>query len=553
MFLEASINIFVISVLTAYLAYIWQNSKKTEMLYCYSIMHLLTIFVLLSSFIVKIAPAVQIKWISMVIAYTIKTCFDISFFYYGYYYNTKKHLTRKAAVLISAFPLSSVIIILTNSCHHLFIKELSTSGVNYGAMYYMILAVGYGFQFLGAIYMILSLVRTSKPSLYRIFIMIITLFAFTLQFLYVSNILYIAVDINPILIFLIFTFLFFGAYRLGLLNTLSIGVIRSLQMFTDAVLVLDVNGEVVLKNEACDVLDEDMANYVVTQCRSFLDQFSELTVKDCKKEMEISYKDRTFTISIRPVRTILKKIAGYVCIIHDDTTIIGLIEDLKEKNEQLVQMNESIGMLAEDIKRLAIIEERNVLAKEIHDVLGHSLNLAFHILESNKAIVDEQPEKAIQRLKQAIIDIDRGIGEVEVASSGAKTSQPDGLYTLRQRLKVMTERLKDVGVNIEIAAIDDLRGCNDSILQTIYRICQEASTNSIKHGQASQVIISIRRKEQEVVLHIVDNGRGCDSFKKGNGLAGMEDRIKEVGGSISFGPFDDDNGFLVHAVIPVEG
>jgi signal transduction histidine kinase len=82
----------------------------------------------------------------------------------------------------------------------------------------------------------------------------------------------------------------------------------------------------------------------------------------------------------------------------------------------------------------------------------------------------------------------------------------------------MADRLREAGISVELAISEDIRGCDNRVIQTIYRICQEASTNSIKHGKATQVVMSIKRKESTILVHIVDNGKGCASFSKGNGL-----------------------------------
>lgn len=541
------INVFAILILTAYLSYIWKNSKMTDMLKYYAVMHLFTIFVLVGGFLTDIAPEGKIKWIVIVAANIVKTFFDISFLCYGYYFKTRHSVGRKIILLLT-YPVLYLLIMLTNPYHHLFIKEALADKVNYGILYYILLAVGYGFQFAGAIYIIVFLIGKKKPSLYRIFIMLITLMAFTLQFLFVSNIFHSPIDINPILILLIFTFLFFGAYRMGLLNTLSIGVIRSLKMYNDAILVLDEKGAEVYRNHVCSVMGEETINFIAAQFADTVGKSQELS---SSSELKTVYKGKTFTASVRPVKTIWKKTIGYVCIIHDDTEFLDLINDLKEKNEQLVLMNESIRGLAAEIRRLAVIEERNVLAKEIHDVLGHSLNLAFHILESNKTIIDKQPEKAIQRLKKVLEDIDKGLGEVKAVPSAGAVRQQCQERTLYADISNMADRLREAGISVELAISEDIRGCDNRVIQTIYRICQEASTNSIKHGKATQVVMSIKRKESTILVHIVDNGKGCASFSKGNGLKGMEERVKEIGGSISFGPFDDNKGFLVHAVLPV--
>jgi hypothetical protein len=218
MFFNVLIDVSVISVLTAYLAYIWQNSKKTKILVYYSVMHLLAILLVLFNFLTGIISEQNVKWFSIAVGYIIKPCFDVSFFFYGYSFH-KKHLSSKEILALSAFPAISIAIILFNPYHRLFIEELSAQQIDYGILYYAILVVGYCFQSIGAVYMMRTLLWSKKASISRVLAMAAMLLAFTVQFLYAEGMLYNPMHINPIVILAIFTLLFFSAYRMGFLNT----------------------------------------------------------------------------------------------------------------------------------------------------------------------------------------------------------------------------------------------------------------------------------------------------------------------------------------------
>jgi CRISPR/Cas system-associated endonuclease/helicase Cas3 len=134
---------------------------------------------------------------------------------------------------------------------------------------------------------------------------------------------------------------------------------------------------------------------------------------------------------------------------HDDTTLKSAIRDLKEKNEELRQMNLHINKFERQADALSVIEARNILAKEIHDVMGHSLNLVLHTLESNKVILDACPGKAIQRLEQVLEDIDAGMREISMMSK--RTGDPLRAYLpLNEQLNDMARRLIAVNVRLEI-------------------------------------------------------------------------------------------------------
>jgi signal transduction histidine kinase len=80
----------------------------------------------------------------------------------------------------------------------------------------------------------------------------------------------------------------------------------------------------------------------------------------------------------------------------------------------------------------------------------------------------------------------------------------------------------------------------------IYRICQEAVTNTIKHSQAENIYIIIRNDDKKIDINIFDDGIGCNSLKRGNGLSGMEQRVRELSGSIKFTSVENE-GFYIKA------
>ena len=82
----------------------------------------------------------------------------------------------------------------------------------------------------------------------------------------------------------------------------------------------------------------------------------------------------------------------------------------------------------------------------------------------------------------------------------------------------------------------------------VYRVVQEASTNSIRHGHAGRISISITKKEQWLTITVKDDGLGCGSVEKGFGLKHMEERLRLLGGELEY---DGQDGFLITARIPI--
>ena len=358
------------------------------------------------------------------------------------------------------------------------------------------------------------------------------------------------IDLLPLAFLILFTYLFMGAYRLGLFYILPVGIMNALDLMNEGVVVFDGAGSVIYSNKTFRNYFQEIQLLVSDIVKENMKNISRAKHTPVKKDIECRESGRILRLWIRPILSLTKGTTGYTCIVHDDTNIIALIRDLEEKNQKLKAMYSSIERLSRETKKLTALRERNILAKEIHDVLGHSLNYTLHILESNNIILHDDPKRALKRLQEAITYIDEGLEEI---SSGI-ISERNNLSRYENfcaSLEQMAEMQKDIGVSVNIAGLEALQGCSDRILKALYRISQEAVTNSIKHGGAENAIISIKKNDGTINLRIVDDGTGCISIIKGSGLKGMENRIKELDGSIDFSCFEDGSGFQINAKIPL--
>lgn len=106
------------------------------------------------------------------------------------------------------------------------------------------------------------------------------------------------------------------------------------------------------------------------------------------------------------------------------------------------------------------------------------------------------------------------------------------------------------GTRIEVSISENLPAIDAVRAMAVYRICQEAVTNAIRHGQAKTVNIIIKGHPEGIRLYIFDDGKGCDELVKGYGLTGMEERVAKLGGNITFGS-DGEKGFNIVANLPV--
>jgi two-component system, NarL family, sensor histidine kinase DesK len=176
-----------------------------------------------------------------------------------------------------------------------------------------------------------------------------------------------------------------------------------------------------------------------------------------------------------------------------------------------------------EIEHLAKVAERERIARDMHDLLGHTLSLITLKAELARKLVDRDP----QRAKEEMLDVERtsraALADVRQAISGYRG---EGLAAELVRARKTLETA-GVSVDSEIAELP-LSPAQETVLALALR---EAVTNVVRHAQAQQCSVRLQREEDLCTLEIADNGRGADA-PEGNGLRGMRERLEALGGSL---------------------
>lgn len=207
-----------------------------------------------------------------------------------------------------------------------------------------------------------------------------------------------------------------------------------------------------------------------------------------------------------------------------------LLAELEDSHRQLQAYATQVG-------ELATTEERNRLARDIHDSLGHYLTVINVQLEKALAFRERKPEEADQAVRdskrlarEALQEVRRSVGALR------STSEP---FSLASALTGLVNNIRSSQLAIEL----QIEGCEDSFskqaLLALYRAAQEGLTNIQKHAQASQALVRVQLAAEEASLYISDNGRGFDPAApttiNGNshyGLRGVRERLDLIQGTL---------------------
>lgn len=226
----------------------------------------------------------------------------------------------------------------------------------------------------------------------------------------------------------------------------------------------------------------------------------------------------------------------------------SLNEKLNAANAELRQAYTQLEIYSKEAEKVVETRERNRLAREIHDTLGHALTGIITGIEACTALMDVAPDATKIQMK-AIADVARQ-GMTDVRRS-VNALRPDALekFNLKEALINVVEEMRSAtGAEIEYHCSTSLNGFNQDEEEIIYRIVQESITNAIRHGKASHVGIDISRDYHLLKIVIRDNGAGCKNVKKGFGLHHMEERLDMLQGKLHY---NGEDGFVVEAEIPL--
>ncbi|MGY1721073.1 sensor histidine kinase [Blastococcus sp. SYSU DS0552] len=208
---------------------------------------------------------------------------------------------------------------------------------------------------------------------------------------------------------------------------------------------------------------------------------------------------------------------------------------------QLMSVNAELVEAREELARNAVTEERLRFARDLHDLLGHSLSLIALKSELAGRLAERDPVRARREMADVEAAARRALAEVRDAVSGYRQ------VSLAQALAEARSALSAAGIALRAPAPGrPLPAPVDAVLGWVVR---EATTNVLRHSAARSVTVSLAETDEDVELSVTDDGRGGDA-PAGAGLCGLAERVAAVGGRLTHGPVDG-RGFRLTASVPL--
>ena len=228
-----------------------------------------------------------------------------------------------------------------------------------------------------------------------------------------------------------------------------------------------------------------------------------------------------------------------------------LIQRQREHRAALAEANHKLAKYAAATEQLAVSQERNRLARELHDTLAHSISGAAVQLEAVQALWDIKPQEARQMLDQALESTQSGLTEARRALQSLRASPLDDLGLTLAIRDMARSTAARANLHLDLDLQNHIENLAPDVEQSVYRVAQEALTNAARHADAKTLRVALQHDSNSLTLTVADDGSGFDLAQVSDaryGLKGLHERAEMIGASLQV---DSTSGTTIRLIVPI--
>jgi signal transduction histidine kinase len=243
-------------------------------------------------------------------------------------------------------------------------------------------------------------------------------------------------------------------------------------------------------------------------------------------------------------------VAGYFFFAAFATQTARANAAQRESERLLTELQAAHARLRESAlqaERLAVAEERNRMAREMHDTVGHRLTAAAVQLQAVERLAESDPQRAAAMAANARGQVREALADLR-ATVAALRAAPEAAMTLETALpKLLADFESSTQLRYRLSLPNPMPDLPSSYRHTFYRAAQEGLTNVQKHAHASEVSVSLSEEGSAWVMRVTDDGCGPQSSgdAPGFGLLGLRERAELLGGSVKLDESQNGGSALV--------
>ncbi|HEX3048415.1 MAG TPA: histidine kinase N-terminal 7TM domain-containing protein [Bacillota bacterium] len=586
--LKAIVNIIGLIISILLIGFTLIKGRKTPLLYSFITFQVLSLLEVINLLVEEFHPDWYEHSLFTAIEYLFLCYIGVSWLIFSLIYTEKKIIARPHTISLLLIPPTLLyLLLLTNNYHHLFFATFQYSIREYEVFYYVYKYTSFLYGVTGIVIMFHYTFKhygyLKQQSLLLVFSSVIPLIGFLLYAYRLVRHAVIFTTLSFEISILCFTY---ATLKYKFLNILPFALREIVYQMNDAILVVDNQNKIIsynssfsqhflhdLKINKYDPLNK--LNQIITEntadtteaLHQLLAAINNNSAEYFRAEINlIKPQKRSFNLNIQPIFGNEQELIGRVFTFHNISDFKQVLDKLNEKNDELSSINHKLALTNQEllvaneqlkeqaaiVEELSIVKERNRIARDVHDTLGHTLILLVNLLEQCVRSYRKDPSETETRLQEAVKITRGGLSEVRRSIHGL---MPEKLQVnhLIAAIKELILELQSSGIRIDFSVNQTNFELGPLCSDVVFRVCQEALTNSLRHGQATAATIALRVSEDNLKLHIFDNGRGCENIvlDKGFGLIGLKQRVESLNGAITFDS-NSEIGFNIHVTIPLE-
>ncbi len=503
------------------------KANKTIPLRAFFRVQLTMIIWLLGKILKTVSPGVDLRWFFIVFYYFGIVFLGATFLDFGYAYNKRRWMPVVPRIAIYLITTIDFIVVATNPYHYLFYSRYDFDGDEFGPLFYVHLVMNYLFVLIGMVYCVKRFRMQTKENAMKsrpgIGFAIIAPLIFNL--IYISRTLEALFDYLHIQVFDITPIIYTWSILVFVYATFRFSFFAVTPLMKNEIMK-KLHTPLVITDEKFQVL---YAN------RRFMNEFKNpknAILQFLRAGQDVmEYQNRYYICSLDEVKN--SGYAKYIFTVNDVTSYQHTNDLMVSENKKLEEANLQLEEQIHLLKETSHIGARNYVARELHDIIGHSLVVSMKLVEICRISLENNQEKALQSLESAKEVLITGLLDIKAIreNKGGALFNSDAL---KREIESMLCTVDHSGMHTNFFVRGKSNQMNEKTFNVLKKVSMEFVTNTLKHADASKLLLSLVFDEEQIELYYMDNGRGTDLLKKGNGLNGIEARLKPIHGEVNY-------------------
>lgn len=454
------------------------------------------------------------------------------------------YMDRELSKLLVAgtFTFSSLIFLcaVTNPLHGQYYTEFSTDGVVHGLIFYVMQAYTYLVMLIGIVLVCKKCFEIKERSRGQAVLLTLgTAVPLIINLLTLAGVIKLDFALTPISFVFSGILVLLATYRYGFLNVNDIAFEDAFNSIEEGVIIFNRRGRITyLSSAAGRQLDiSEKADF-----DSLVGYISELSSKDTGENFDYAEIKRNGAVY---------GVRRYNCFNDKGIAVANIV--IVSDVSRYYQLIEKTDELALARQKLALEQERNRIAQEVHDTAGHTFTIISSLAKlSQSRIANIKPcaeTGELLEFAEKTESLARG-GLTQLRCSINDLREDSFMTTVTAAVRTVTNAVRDINVQVCVQGTED--ESYGFCVQSIYSSFRELITNSVRYSGADRIDVIIKFLGTSIELYVFDNGRGCGEITVHDGLRGITERTESLGGTAVFRS-GEGIGFTAIIKIPVKG